>query len=134
MLSISEAGKKVGLSIATIRYYDELGMIPSIRKNDYGQRLFDDESICWLEGIKFLRDLKMPIPEISNYIKLCQKNGTTSLKKRHAILMKQQSIAEQEVLDAQKRLHNLKYRIQFENEVLKGRKKDSLSPARRFNQ
>lgn len=134
MLLISETSKKVDLPVATIRYYADLELIPSIIKNDRGQRLFDDESIAWLEGIKFLRELNVPLPEIKKYIEICQKSGVSALKKRHALLLKQRVYAEREVQNSQQRLDKLNYKIKFEEDVLAGRKKDSLSAARRFNQ
>lgn len=134
VLLISEASKKVDLPVATIRYYADLNMIPSIKRNYKGQRVFDDESITWLEGIKFLRELNMPIPEIQKYIELCQKNGLAALKKRHAILSQQEKIAEALVADDQNKLKKLKSRLKLEEEIIKGHKQDSLSAARRFNQ
>jgi len=134
MLKISEVSKKVHLSVATIRYYAELNMIPSIKRNDENQRIFDDESITWLEGIKFLRELGMPLAEIKESISLCQQTGKAALKKRHQLLLKQEKCAKQTVDDAQKRLDELENRLTLEDEIIKGHKRDSLSPARRFNQ
>ena len=134
MFKISEASAKVGLSVATIRYYAELDMIPSIKRNDENQRVFDDESITWLQGIKFLRELGMPLAEIKESIILCQKTGKAALNKRHELLLKQKVRAKQSVLDAQSRLDELENRLRLEDEIIKGHKQDSLSAARRFNQ
>ena len=94
MLKISEVSQKTELSIATIRYYSDLDMVPSVKRNDKGQRVFDEEAVVWLEGIKFLRELGTPIPEIKKYMELCQKTGTAALKKRHDILLHQRERAE----------------------------------------
>lgn len=130
---ISEVSKKVDLPVATIRYYADLDMIPSITRNIDNQRVFDEESIVWLDGIKFLRALNMPIPEIKNYIKLCQDPSLAALKKRHQLLLKQESSAKHLVELDQKRLEKLESKIKLEDEILKGHKRDSLSAARRFN-
>ena len=134
VLKISEASKKVGLSVPTIRYYAELNMIPSLKRNIENQREFDDESIMWLQGIKFFRELGMPLKEIQEYIKLCQKDGKTALLKRHQLLLKQQKQAEITAANGQMRLNELNRRINLEEEIINGRKRDSLSAARRFNQ
>ncbi|HIY93301.1 MerR family transcriptional regulator [Companilactobacillus sp. HBUAS56275] len=134
MLKISEASKKVDLPVATIRYYAELNMIPSLKRNLENQRVFDDESIAWLEGIKFFRELGMPISEIQEYIQLSQKDGKAALVKRHQLLIKQEQKAQDNVTKAQTNLDELKRRITLEDEIIKGHKRDSLSPARRFNQ
>ncbi len=134
MFKISEASKKVDLPIATIRYYAELNMIPSLKRNIENQRMFDDESITWLKGIKFFRELGMPIAEIKEYIELSQKHGKAALIKRHKLLIKQEQKAQDNVVQAQNNLDELKRRITLENEIIKGHKQDSLNPARRFNQ
>ncbi|AUI72259.1 MerR family transcriptional regulator [Companilactobacillus alimentarius] len=134
MLKISEASKKVDLPVATIRYYAELNMIPSLKRNIDNQRMFDDEAICWLKGIKFFRELGMPLSEIREYIVLCQTPGKASLLKRHVLLIKQEQQAELNVINAQKNLDELNRRIKLENSIIKGHKRDSLSAARRFNQ
>lgn len=134
MFKISEASKKVNLPVATIRYYAELNMIPSLKRNIENQRVFDDESITWLEGIKFFRELGMPIAEIKEYIELSQKNGKGALIKRHKLLIKQEQKAQDNVTQAQNNLDELKRRITLEDEIIKGHKQDSLNPARRFNQ
>ncbi|KRO00064.1 MerR family transcriptional regulator [Companilactobacillus kimchiensis] len=131
---MSEVSKKLDLPIATIRYYTDLDMVPSVQRNDKGQRVFDDEAIVWLEGIKFLRELDTPIPEIKEYIKLCQKTGLAALKKRHKILLQQRERAESSLIDAQLHLDKLNQRIELENQIIHGKKRDSLSAARRFCQ
>jgi len=132
MLQISEVSKKTFLPIATIRYYCDLDMVPSVQRNNKGQRVFDDEAIVWLQGIKFLRDLAISIPEIKEYIEICQKTGTAALKKRHELLLKQQAQAEQKVSDSQINLNKIKQKVERENQIINGYKRDSLSAARRF--
>jgi len=134
MLRISEVSKKTNLPIPTIRYYTDLNMVPSVQRNDKGQRIFDDEAIVWLEGIKFLRALGTPIPEIKEYMELCQRKGPAAVKKRHIILLRQRDRAKQAVTDSKLRLDKLNQRIDLENQIIDGKKRDSLSAARRFCQ
>jgi len=134
MLKISEVSQKTALSIATIRYYTDLDMVPSVQRNYKGQRVFDEEAVVWLEGIKFLRELGTPIPEIKEYMELCQKTGPAALKKRHQILLQQRERAELTRNDSQLRLDKLNQRIELENQIINGKKRDSLSAARRFCQ
>jgi len=134
MLKISEVSQKTKLSIATIRYYTDLDMVPSVQRNYKDQRVFDEEAVVWLEGIKFLRELGTPIPEIKEYMELCQKTGAAALKKRHQILLQQRERAELALNDSQLRLDKLDQRIELENQIINGKKRDSLSAARRFCQ
>lgn len=131
-MKISEVSKKVGLSVATIRYYTDLGMIPSLQRDDEGQRIFNDEALVWLQGIKFLRDLDIPLAEIKEYLELSQHTGPAALKKRHQMLLQQRERAQIKVQQSEAYLTRLDQKVQLEEEIIKGKKKDSLSPARRF--
>ncbi|MQS75279.1 MerR family transcriptional regulator [Companilactobacillus halodurans] len=133
MLKISEVSKKIDLPIATIRYYTDLGLVPSVIRDDEGQRIFDDEAIVWLQGIQFQRELGTPIPEIKEYIELSQKTGPIALQKRHDLLLKQYIRAQEQKSASQIRLDKLNKKIQLENDIISGKKRDSLSAARRFN-
>lgn len=133
-MKISEISKQVGLSVSSIRYYSDLGLIPSMTRDSEGERIFDNEAITWLQGIKFLRELGLTISEIKSYQELCQKSGPAAVKKRHAMLLKQYQKAQAELTDSTERLTLLKAKIKTEEAIIAGKKNDSLSPARRFSQ
>lgn len=44
-MKISEISKQVGLSVSSIRYYSDLGLIPSMTRDSEGERIFDNEAI-----------------------------------------------------------------------------------------
>lgn len=50
-----ELAKKTGLSMATIRYYEESGILPAPRRSQGGYRLYSDD---YLVKIKFIKDTK----------------------------------------------------------------------------
>jgi DNA-binding transcriptional MerR regulator len=54
-LSIQEACDVTGLSPRTIRYWEELGLLPSIRRRNGGRRVY---SAYELERLRFIRRLK----------------------------------------------------------------------------
>ena len=132
MMKISEVSKTVGLSVATIRYYSDLGMIPSEKRDLAGERVFDDEAVVWLQGIKFQRELGMSLTEIKEYMKLCQASGPAAVKKRYKLLLTQRSKAKQDLLDSVERMDQIDLKIKREEEIIKGQKSDSLRAARRF--
>lgn len=133
IMKISEVSKIVDLSVATIRYYSDLGMIPSEKRDLVGERVFDDEAVVWLQGIKFQRELGIPLSEIKQYMKLCQASGPAAVKKRYEMLLKQRTKAKQDLLDSVERMDQIDLKIKREEEIMKGKKSDSLSAARRFS-
>lgn len=134
MFKISEVSQKLQLSVPTIRYYTDLNLLPNLKRNLEGQRVFDDEDLVWLKGIKFFRELGTPLPEIKNYINLCQKKGPAAVKKRYAVLMEQQKRAKQSLNESQLHLDQINHKLKLEEQIMNGKKRDSLSAARRFCQ
>lgn len=55
LLSIGELGAEVGLSVRTIRYYEELGLLPGVRRRASGRRVYGGEE---LERLRFIQRLK----------------------------------------------------------------------------
>lgn len=132
-MKISDVSKKVDLPVATIRYYSDLEMIPSLKRDTDGQRIFDDEAIVWLEGIKFQRDLGMSLAEIKKFIELSQDPSTAALKKRHQILLEQRIKANQRMLSSADTLKRIDLKIKLDEDIIAKKKRDSLSAARRFS-
>ena len=63
MLRIGEVARRYGISNRTLRYWEEVGMLKSVRaENDY--RYYDAENVARIHQIVLLRKLKMPIAEI----------------------------------------------------------------------
>jgi len=79
--SIMETGKKLGLSIHTLRYYEKAGLMPEIMRNETGGRVYTDSDISWIYLIRCLRDIDMPIQNIRDYINLL-KNPNSTLEER----------------------------------------------------
>lgn len=132
-MKISDVSKKVDLPVATIRYYSDLEMIPSLKRDTDGQRIFDDEAIVWLEGIKFQRDLGMSLAERKKFIELSQDPSTAALKKRHQILLEQRIKANQRMLSSADTLKRIDLKIKLDEDIIAKKKRDSLSAARRFS-
>jgi DNA-binding transcriptional MerR regulator len=53
--SIQEACDRTGLSPRTVRYWEELGLLPGIRRRNGGRRVYGSDE---LERLRFIRRLK----------------------------------------------------------------------------
>ena len=83
--SIMEAGKKLGLSIHTLRYYEKEGLMPRIARFGNGHRVYTESDISWIYLIRCLRDIDMPIQSIRDYIGLL-KNPDSTLEDRRSMI------------------------------------------------
>ncbi len=61
---INEVKNIVGLSLKSIRYYEENGLLSPQRNHHNSYRIYTEEDIQKLKVIKFLRELDVPIREL----------------------------------------------------------------------
>lgn len=62
--SISELASKAGISVRTLRYYDQIGLLtPARRDNDY--RIYGEAEVHKLQHILLLRSCGLPLADIS---------------------------------------------------------------------
>lgn len=104
LLSIGEASKLSGVSIKTIRYYSNIGLItPSfIDKNQY--RYFSIHEICWICSIKFLRQNHFSVSDIKDFITFDDIDSFLGLYKKVRKNIKTQL---QSLINADKRVQNM---------------------------
>lgn len=65
LMTISEVTKAFHISTRTLRYYDQIGLLPSTRKEDYAYRVYDEYSVKRLQQIITLRKLRIPLKKIA---------------------------------------------------------------------
>ncbi len=67
-LAIGAAARMAGCAVATIRYYEEVGLMPRANRATGGGRLFNERDIARLVFIRRCRDLDMPIEKIAQLL------------------------------------------------------------------
>ena len=68
MMTVNEVSKLTGISVRTLHYYDEIGLLHPAKVLDTGYRLYDDESLKRLQQIMLFRELEFPLKEIKKII------------------------------------------------------------------
>jgi DNA-binding transcriptional MerR regulator len=63
-LRIGEVAQQVGLTERTIRYYEELGLLDSVKRLDGGQRVYTEEDVRRLRFVKRLKVLGLSLQEM----------------------------------------------------------------------
>ena len=64
MKTVKEVSKITGISIRTLRYYDEIGLLKPARVTEAGYRLYDDQELEKLQEILFYKELEIPLSDI----------------------------------------------------------------------
>lgn len=71
-LTIGALAKRTGCSVPTIRYYEEIGLIPRARRRASGHRVFDASLKDLLAFIRRCRDFGFPVEQVRELVALSQ--------------------------------------------------------------
>ena len=68
LITVTQVSRALGLSTRMLRYYEDLGLIESCRREGYAYRLYTQEAIARLRQIVILRKLRLPLREIGQIL------------------------------------------------------------------
>jgi DNA-binding transcriptional MerR regulator len=63
-IRIGELARRSGLPVKTLRYYEDLGLLPALGRSKGGYRLFGEQSLGRLEFIRRLKSLGLRLEDI----------------------------------------------------------------------
>lgn len=69
LTTITEISREMNLSTRTLRYYEQIGLIESVKKDDYAYRTYDEATVTRLQQILVLRKLRIPLKQIALVLK-----------------------------------------------------------------
>lgn len=64
MMTVKEVSEITGISVRTLHYYDEIGLLVPSEKSISGYRFYDDVALERLRQILFFREFDLPLKEI----------------------------------------------------------------------
>ena len=64
MKTVKDVSEITGVSIRTLRYYDEIGLLKPTELTKAGYRLYDNKALEKLQEIMFFRELEIPLADI----------------------------------------------------------------------
>ena len=86
MKTVHEISDLTGLSIRTLQYYDNIGLLKPAQYSDSGYRLYDDDSLTVLQQIMLFRELEFPLKDIKTIISDPDFNKNKALEDQIALL------------------------------------------------
>lgn len=91
--TIKQMAQMFGVTEHTLRFYTGKGLLPCARDGG-NRRVFDEESVNWMQGIQCLKGCGASIEDIQTYRRLCLlKESEENLRARYAIILKQREEA-----------------------------------------
>lgn len=87
MKTVSQIAKLTGISIRTLQYYDEIGLLKPSELTSSGYRLYDDEALQTLQQILFFKELGFQLKEIKEILEKPDFDRITAFKKQKELLL-----------------------------------------------
>ena len=84
-MRIGALARRTGRSIHTIRWYESQRLIPGVRRDPQGRRVYLEQHVDWLDLLDRLRSTGMSIREVREYAVMVRR-GEQSLEDRQALL------------------------------------------------
>ena len=106
MKTVKDMSEITGVSIRTLRYYDEIGLLKPTELTEAGYRLYDNKALEKLQEIMFFKELEVPL----NVIKKIMDNPNYD---KEQVLLTQKSLLERK----RNRLNGI---IELITDVMKG--------------
>lgn len=109
-MQIAEVSEKFVLSQDTLRYYERIGLIPRVNRNKSGIREYTEEDCRWVEFIKCMRGVGLPVEILIEYVGLFQQ-GDETMEARKELLIEQRKQLITKMEDMKKVFERLNYKI-----------------------
>ena len=68
LTTVSKVSKAYGISTRMLRYYEQSGLIKSMRTDGYSYRVYDEANLMRLQQVIILRKLQIPVKDIKSIL------------------------------------------------------------------
>ena len=109
-MTIAEVSRKFDISQDILRYYERIGLIPTVNRTSSGIRDYTEESCRWIELAKCMRASGVPIEALIEYCALTQQGDSTITERKELLLQERKKILKK-IEDMQQALDRLNYKI-----------------------
>lgn len=108
--SSKQVAEETELSIHTLRYYEQIGLIGGIERDENGYRQYSETDIAWFQAISYFRAIGMSIREMQQVLTL--HNGGDPTIRREFIETYRGKVIDQ-MKELEKTLEKIDYKINF---------------------
>ena len=112
----------------TIRYYTDINLLPCGRDKG-NRRIFDEESVNWMQGIACLKGCGASIEDIKEYCDLCRlPESKETLYARYQIILRQREQAYKRIEESKATAAYMDEKVQHYEQILSGLIPDDSNP------
>lgn len=127
-MRISEVSDQSGISSDTLRYYERIGLLPPVNRNESGIRDYSELDMRRVEFIKCMRSAGLPIEVLIEYYGLVQQ-GDQTMEARKAILINQREQLVARMAEIQKTIDLVDHKLEVYEHMLLEKEKEIVELA-----
>lgn len=116
-LTIQEVAQATGLSAHTLRYYERIGLIHPINREENTRRCYTEDDLGWIDFLLKLRATGMSIRDMQKYAEL-QRRGDETLPQRVEMLKALRDQVETRIGDLNEHLKLVYYKIDYYQKII----------------
>lgn len=116
-LTIQEVAQATGLSAHTLRYYERVGLIHPIGREENTHRRYTPDDVGWIDFLTKLRATGMSIKDMQKYAEL-QRRGDETLPERVEMLKSLRDKVEAHMDELNEHLKLIYYKIEFYQKIV----------------
>ena len=116
-LTIQDVAEATGLSAHTLRYYERIGLIHPIDREENTRRCYTADDVGWIDFLLKLRATGMSIKDMQRYAKL-QRQGDETLPQRVEMLKSLESNVEARINELNEHLKLVRYKIGLYTQIV----------------
>ena len=115
--TIQEVTQATGLSAHTLRYYERIGLIHPIEREENTRRRYTQDDIGWIDFLLKLRAIGMSIRDMQRYAEL-QRLGDETLPERLEMLRSLRDNLEAHIEELNEHLKLIHYKIDIYQKIV----------------
>ncbi|MGD8190268.1 MerR family transcriptional regulator [Brevibacillus ginsengisoli] len=116
--TVKEVSKLSGVSVRTLHYYDEIGLLQPAFYGENGYRFYDEEQLLRLQQILFFRELNFTLAQIQEVIDSDEFNQLAALQEHRNLLLQKTERFQQLLRTIDKTIDHLKGETKMSKEEM----------------
>ncbi len=125
--NIRVIGQIFDVPSSTLRYYEELGILPEVKRDEHKQRVYTDEHIDRLQAITCFKRTGLPMSKIHDFFEYAE-NLRDNIDKVVDMMENHEKYIVDQMEKMQQDLDHIRQKVRFYNGIKKAIEKDEPWP------
>lgn len=108
--TIQQFSASTGLTVHTLRYYEKIGLLSNIARDEHGYRYYGENDLLWVQFLLRLRETGMPISDMKRFSDL-RSLGSPTINQRREMLESHEERITSQIQELQENLAAIRTKI-----------------------